>query len=74
MKRFLLIALVLLTGSSSAHQLESQLPSGLDGALRCAYFADKAELPPAPYEKVALRIAKATYTESPRIIKTLPSR
>lgn len=63
MKRFPLIALVLVTGSASAHQLESQLPSGLDSALRCAYFAGKAELSPVPYEEVALRIAKEAYTE-----------
>lgn len=63
MKRFSVIAQVLLASSASAHQLESQFPHGLDDALRCAYFADKAELSPALYEKVALRIAKEAYSE-----------
>ncbi|EKS1847254.1 hypothetical protein [Cronobacter muytjensii] len=63
MKRFPLIALALLANSASAHQLEAQFPNGLDEALRCAYFADRAELSPAPYEKVALRISKGAYTQ-----------
>ncbi|HEF0009692.1 MULTISPECIES: hypothetical protein [Citrobacter] len=63
MKRFPLIALILMATSASAHQLESQFPHGLDEALRCAYFADKAELSTSPYEKVALRIAKEAYRE-----------
>ncbi|HFN3571556.1 TPA: hypothetical protein ACHFM1_000003 [Enterobacter hormaechei] len=57
------LALVMLASSASAHQLESQFPHGLDDALRCAYFADRAELSSTPYEKVALRIAKEAYSE-----------
>lgn len=62
-KRLLVALLALCAASAHARQLESQLPHGLDDALRCAYFADKAELSSAQFMQVALRISKEAYPE-----------
>lgn len=62
-KRLMIGLLALSAASAHARQLESQLPHGLDDALRCAYFADKAEQSPARFMQVALRISKEAYPE-----------